>query len=168
MYSNIMKFLFTFLISLLVFFGVGYANAAPSVLEGQLKLNPDPILPGTPVYFTFEVQNIGSTPSPAGELTINYALIEHLQHPITSPLFTSEKQSLSSTEPGKKTSVTFTTPHRLPSVLDFVRDDWLLYEYQVVFTSKGKEHLLMTLPLTFSVHYYPVFKDQQTKIELES
>lgn len=168
MISNIWKFIFTLLLSFLVFIGVGYAYQEPALLDGELLLSPDMILPGTSVNFTFKVRNVGSTPSPQGEIAVRYALIHPLsQHP-KNILFTTEKQPFPSIDPEKEIVITFTTPQKLPSVIDFVREDWLLYEYQVVFIADGKEKVLMTLPLTFSVHYYPVFRDEHSLIELSS
>lgn len=167
-----------FTLLLLARIGYGQTQATPNkhvILQGSIQIQPTKVLPnsqvgqiqpGTPVKIAVTVENKGEQKSSAGELFVHYAYAHPLEKEKTSLIFETEKKELPSIEPGKKIEIAFDTPHQIPSLLDFVRDDWSLREYQATALINQKEYLLGTLAITFSAYYYPGMKKEfPTQIE---
>ena len=163
--------LFVF-IALLVTVQTGYGNAQSNdqkqvVLQGAIQLQPakpvagdqtGKIQPGTSAKISVTVENTGTEASSPGELYVRYALAHPLGNESVSETFTTEKKALPSIEPGKKVDISFDTPHLIPSLLDFVRDDWSIREYQAVAVVKQQEYLIGSMAITFSAYYYAGLK----------
>lgn len=141
--------------------------AAPTPkIQGTLNIKPEKIQPGTPIEFSIHLENKGDAPTPEGEVFVRFALIKPIANNAKGILFETEKEKIPSIAPGKELHVVFKSSHHLPTVIDFVREDWLLHEYQGVLLVNGKETVITTLPLTCSVHYYPVFKQKTPTVEI--
>lgn len=145
------------------------ASNEQAVLQGEITLLPTrgapqddgaKIQPGTAVKINVRVDNKGAVKSPSGELYIRYALAHPLHKNETSITFQTEKKKLPAIESGTFVNIAFDTPHQIPSLLDFVRDDWSLREYQAIALIDGKETLIGTLAITFSAYYYPGLKKE--------
>ena len=157
------------LFGLLLLARFGYAQSQLTeqknvTLQGTIQLVPTKempggaagqIQPGTHVKFVVEVENNGPNPTPNGELFVQYAFAYPLDKEDSSVLFESEKKELPSIEPGKTIKIAFDASHQIPSLFDFIRNDWTLREYKAVALIDKKEHLIGTLALTFSAYYYP-------------
>ncbi len=118
------------------------------------------IQPGTPVKITITVKNKGQETNPAGQIYVRYAFAHPLEKEKGSIIFETEKKPLPPIEPGNKVEMAFNTPHQIPSLLDFIRDDWSLREYQALAVINGEEYTIGTLAMTFSTHYYPGIKKE--------
>lgn len=147
--------------------GYGQIQSPPkhSILQGSIHLLPvkdqaDKIQPGTAVKLIVTVENKGIQESPPGELYIRYAFAHPLEQEKTSVIFETERKPLPSIEPGKKVDIAFDTSHQIPSLLDFVRYDWSLREYQAIAVINQKESMLGSLAITFSAYYYPGIKKE--------
>lgn len=139
------------------------------VLQGSIHLHPTQALlgdqtgkiqPGTTVKLAVTVENKGLQESPAGELYVRYAFAHPLENEAGSMIFETEKKPLPVIEPGKTVDIAFETPHHIPSVLDFVRYDWSLREYQAIAIISGSSNMIGTLAITFSAYYYPGIKKE--------
>jgi hypothetical protein len=162
------------ILGLLLLARIGYAHTHTldlkhGILQGAIHIEPvqsipgheaGKIQPGTSVKIVVMVENKGLQESPAGELFVRYAFAHPLEHEESSVLFTTEKKPLPALEPGKKVDITFDAVHQIPSLLDFVRYDWSIREYQAIAIINNEENLLGTLAITFSAYYYPGFKKE--------
>jgi hypothetical protein len=140
-----------------------------AILVGSIEVKPtkplsgdrtDKIQPGTSVKLVVSVENKGQQASPLGKLYVRYAFAYPLEEEVSSIVFETEKKSLPSLEPGQKVDISFETTHQIPSLLDFVRDDWSIREYQAMAVIHPDEHLIGTLAITFSAYYYPGIKKE--------
>lgn len=113
------------------------------------------IQPGTPVKISIKIENKGNKSSPPGELYVRYAFADPLDKETTSVLFETERKPLPSIEPDKSVEIVFDKTHHTPSLLDFVRDDWSMREYQAIAEINEREYMIGTIALTFSAYYYP-------------
>lgn len=157
-------------IALLLLARIGYGQipGKHSILQGSIHLlpangstdNEGKIQPGTAVKLMVTVENKGMQESPAGELYIRYAFAHPLEHEKTSIIFETERKTLPPIEPGKKVDIPFDTSHQIPSLLDFVRYDWSLREYQAIAVIDKTESMIGTLAITFSAYYYPGIKKE--------
>lgn len=157
-------------LSLFIYAKGGYAQtqvieAKETMLQGVIHLRPiQPILgeekiqPGTPIHVAVTIVNKGQEESVEGNIYIRYAFTKPLDNEPHSILFQTEKMALPVLAPGEKLEIKFSKPQQLPSLIDFVREDWLMREYQAVVVENGKEHLIGSLTLTFSAYYYPGMK----------
>lgn len=157
------------LVGILVLARLGYSfpadNKAERIqLEGTIVLEAikpafpnekEKIQPGTPVKVSVKIENKGKLTSFPGDVYVCYALAKPLHTEEGSVIFESDKVSLAPIEPGKEIMITFDKLHQLPGLLDFVRDDWALREYQVYVQMGQETQLIGTLALTFSAYYYP-------------
>jgi hypothetical protein len=171
-------FLLTLVLANLLVLGNGYAKNASkeAVLQGNIQIQliqPMPgdqtgkIQPGTPIKHIVNVVNFGQHASPTGKLYIRYAFAKPLDGEKTSVIFQSETKELPVIEPGQNFEMAFDTPHHTPSLTDFIRYDWPKREYQAIFVTPEGEHVIGTLVMTFSAHYYPVMqKEVEAKITL--
>lgn len=161
-------------ICLLLLARIGYgqiqgADRRQGILQGSIQLQPAQpipgeqtvkIQPGTAVKLIVTVENKGLQESPPGELYIRYAFAHPLENERASVLFETEKKPLPSIEPGKTVEIAFDAPHQIPSLMDFVRYDWSLREYQAIAVVNKTEYLIGTLAITFSAYYYPGIKKE--------
>lgn len=159
----------TILLALLLIGRVGHSKIEKNIteealLQGSIHLEsvtPIPggqsekIQPGSAVKIAVSIENKGKIPSPEGDLFVRFAFAHPLDSHKESVIFHTEKKILPPIEAGKKVVIQFDTPHKLTSLLDFVRDDWCIREYQAVAVINQKEYLIGTLAITFSAYYYP-------------
>jgi hypothetical protein len=144
-----------------------------SLLQGELFLepvqplkdHPEGVQPGKTTKFKLVLQNKGPGVSPAGEVFVQFGLAKPLENQADSVLFHTEKAAVPALASGEKKEVIFSTTHQLPCLFDFVRNDWLLREYQAIFAFDRQEKVVAILPLTFSAYYYPgVQREMQTSL----
>ena len=168
----------TLIFCLLLLARIGYgqqqavAASQEAILQGAIQIQPvqsigddQAIQPGTPVKLSVLVQNKGLQPSPKGKMYLRYAFAKPLHNEETSLIFETEKVPLPSIDSGKNIELKFNATHRLPSLLDFVRDDWSMREYQAIAVFGKEEKMIATLAITFSAYYYPgIRKEFPTKI----
>lgn len=167
------------ILGLLLLSRIGYSqtqivDAKPIILQGSIHIQPvtplpgdqtGKIQPGTPVKLIVTVENRGQQPSSPGQLYVRYAFAPPLENEARSIIFETEKKPLPSIEPGKQINITFDTPHIIPSLLDFVRYDWPIREYQAMAVVNHQENIIGSLAITFSAYYYPgIRKEFPTKI----
>lgn len=168
------------IVSLLLLARIGYGQpqsvieAKQAVLQGSIQLKPvkplpddesGKIQPGTPVKIVVTVENKGPQTSSAGKLYVRYAFAKPLEREANSIIFETEKKPLPAIEPDNSVDIVFETPHTSPSLLDFVREDWPMREYQAIAVFQREEHMIGTLAITFSAYYYPgIKKEFPTKV----
>lgn len=150
-------------LSLVLGAGCSYGETAtmPALLQAAIIIKPTKdigegkIQPGTPVKIAVRVANPSNQPTPAGEMFVRFAVEPSLgKHP-HSLVFETEKTTLPSLKAGEEREILFTKQHQLPCLIDFIRDDWLLHEYQAVFVSDNTESVIAATPLTVSAYFYP-------------
>lgn len=137
------------------------ANQAP-VLQASIGIEPtlpsrigqDGLQPGMPAILKAIVKNIGDKLSSEGEILIRFTLPKQLAQLGKGILFETEKELLPSLEPGSAIEVAFKTPQQLPSVIDFLKNDWSMHLYEAVVRFGEKEFVIGTGTITFSAHYY--------------
>lgn len=148
---------------------IGYGQTQPFdhknvILQGCIHLQPvkpipqddtGKIQPGTAVKISVSIENRSQQVSPAGQLYVRYAFAPPLEGEKASVIFETEKKSLPSIEPGKKIEIAFDALHETPSLLDFVRYDWSIREYQAIAIINQHEYNVGNLAITFSAYYYP-------------
>lgn len=163
---------------LVVAIGISYAEFSnPShsgaVLQGAVSIQSvqpvdnieGKIQPGTPVKINVVVENIGQKTSDSGQLAVRFSFPEPLDVQPKSQIFQTEKVEVPSLAPGQKTTLTFTKTQQLPSILDFVREDWSMREYQAILTMKDKNYIIGVLPIAISAYYYPgMMKEMPTRV----
>lgn len=147
--------------------GYGQVDSSQSkqaILQGSIDIRPakpsaynqkERIQPGTSVQLSTVVENRGSQTSPPGKLYIRYAFPRPLDDEHASTIFETEAVPLPPIEPGKKVEINFNTPHQWPSLMDFIRYDWPMREYQAIAVFDGTEKPIGSLAITFSAYYYP-------------
>jgi hypothetical protein len=145
------------------------ANPRQAVLQGSIHIEPEKPLdqehppkvqPGTGVKLSVVVDNKGDVASPSGKIYIRYAFAKPLDNEEKSIVFQTEDQELPSIEPGKTVDINFKTPHQWPSLMDYIRNDWLMREYQAIAVINNVEKTIGTLAITFSAYYYPGIKKE--------
>lgn len=150
-------------LSLLLGAGYAYGETAtvPAHIQAAIVIKPTKdigegkIQPGTPVKIAVKVSNPSDKPTPAGEMFVRFAVEPSLgKHPHCL-VFETEKIALPILKAGEEREITFTKQHQLPCLIDFIRDDWLLHEYQAVFASGNTENVIAATPLTVSAYFYP-------------
>lgn len=148
-----------------------------TILQGSIAFHPalqpansDPkIQPGTAVKLSVTVENKGKTANAGGEIYVRYSFAKPLDNQPNSTLFKTENLPFPSIPPGTKVTLEFSSPHRLPALIDFIREDWLMREYEALFVSKDEEFLIGTLPVTVSAYYYPGHSEEiPAKVPSES
>lgn len=158
--------------SLLIVWRIGYGQLETrsdiAVLQGTIQIHPvkplpeDPkkIQPGTPVKISVTIENKGQVDTPDGELYVRYAFTKPLDNQAKSVLFQTEKISVASLKPGEKGDIQFSALQQLPSLFDFIRQDWAMREYQAIFTTSQVEKVIGDSVITFSAYYYPGLKHE--------
>lgn len=170
---RLLKVVVFVVIGLLLLARIGYGQiqvgGKHGVLQGSIHLQPvqampgdqtGKIQPGTAVKLVVTVENKGLHESPAGQLYVRYAFAHPLENEKASIIFETEKKPLPAIEPGKTLDIAFETPHQIPSLLDFVRYDWSIREYQAIAVVNNTENMIGTLAITFSAYYYPGIKKE--------
>ena len=117
--------------------------------------NSSKIIPGQPVKLKALVKNSGSKKSLRSKIQVIYDYTKPLKSESEKPLYTSKVVEIPEIEPGKSFLVEFDTPHKLPSIADFITEDWALREYQAVLTEADTPKIIGSLAITFSAYYYP-------------
>lgn len=144
------------------FLSTAFANESASILQGSIHLIPsDPtgkIYPENDLKLAATIENVGTKASPSGTAYLRFALIAPLENQKDSVLFETEKKPFSSILPQQKIEIAFDAMQKIPSILDYVRNDWFLREYQLIVGIEGKEMVIATLAFTFSAYYYPTLK----------
>lgn len=171
---TIVKISIPLILSLITMWAVGYSQTATkadfAILQGTLAIEPTAplpddaakIQPGTEVKLKAAVVNKGRVSSPPGEVYIRYAFAKPLHDHEESVIFKTEKVLLEPIQPGKGVSIDFKKQPQLPSLLDFIRYDWPLREYQLIFIPQDSqtEHIIGNLAITFSAYYYSGVKHE--------
>jgi hypothetical protein len=164
---------------LIVWSALLHSQREPSVgapiLQGDIAIeptrplsSPDKIQPGSEVKLKLKVENIGQNTSAAGQIYIRYALVKPLNNQPESIIFQTEAVDLPTIPPGEQIEISFATPHKWPSIFDFVRYDWPMREYQAIVKINGVERLIGTLAVTVSAYYYPGIKKEHPQEVLPS
>lgn len=162
----------------LIIIGIIYAefalpNHSGAVLQGAISIQAvqtssdgeGRIQPGTPVKLAVVMENKGQKPSAGGQVAIRFAFPKPLDSDPTSQMFQTEKVTVPTIAPGQKVTLSFAKTQQLPSILDFVRDDWSMREYQAILTVDGKDYVVGTLAITISAYYYPgMMKEFPTRV----
>lgn len=139
------------------------ASANVATLQSSIDIQPaeareessKKIQPGTSVKLRLLIENRGPQTSPTGEVYIQYAFIKPLDNHPRSVIFQTEKQFVPALKPGQKIAIDFQNAQSLPSLPDFIREDWPMREYQAIFIVDEDQTVLSTRALTFSAYYYP-------------
>lgn len=159
---------------LVLFLALGFwgyqqtSESSHAILQGSIDAIPaKPILdsdekiqPGTPVKLSLTIENKGTVTSSPGEVFVRYAYAKPLEEQPRSILFTTEKKPFPAIPAGEKVTLFFDKEHELPSLLDFIRYDWSMREYQAIVEVEKQEKTIGTLAITFSAYYYPGIKKE--------
>lgn len=164
-FTNLKAWVFlTFLFSVQGLKADNTAVMTQAILQGAImveeypqptQFHSDKIQPGNAVSVSILVENKGEVPSPRGDIYVRFGLAKPLDKEVGSVLFETEKLELPSIEPGSKVELKFEKKHQLPSVPDFIRNDWAMREYQAIVNVGGEQKMIGTLAITFSAYYYP-------------
>jgi len=133
-----------------------------------MEANPKVIQPGTDVQIQVTVKNIGDIPSAAGTLFARFRLPEGFKQKVNDIVYNSEYVNVPSIAPGKTLELTFKSKHLTPSLLEFVRADWGMRQYQAVIRIEGQDYVIGHGSLTFSCYYYPTTpQEEPTSVPFE-
>lgn len=143
-------------------FGLEEGDKEGAILEGIIAIHPtrpipegpERIQPGTAVDVSLTIKNTGTKDSPVGDVIVRYAFAKPLEKHPHSVLFQTEKQAVPVLKAGEEFSIKFKTQSPLPTLFDFVREDWIMREYQAIFSYDKGDRCLGVLPLTVSAYYY--------------
>ncbi len=129
---------------------------AGAILRTTILLSEDQqtICPGQPITLSAQICNVGNMPNPEGSLYIRYAFPAPLHTHPRSVIFRTESLRLPSILPGSCMKVSFSTPHILPTLYDYIRDDWAKRHYEAVVNINGEEKVSGSRAILFSAHYY--------------
>lgn len=155
------RFFWTSFIALCLNFGNLVADQAP-VLQASIALETansfmdmqGNLQPGMPAIVKTSIKNIGDASNAEGEVLIRFTLPKQLTKLGSHILFETEKELLPRLDPGKETEIVFKTPQQLPSLIDFLKNDWSMHLYEAVVRFGEKEFVIGTGTITFSAHYY--------------
>jgi len=153
------------LISIGLFNGLLAAENPHTLLKGVISLTPIPTIDNPPeqlitgqiqsgieVAIQVKVKNEGKLPSSPGTIFVQYQAPTYQ----LKPLFETEVLPLESLNPGEEKIIQFSKKQRMPTLYDFVRDDWGKREYQAIAQFEQTQTNLGILSLTFSAYYYEV------------
>lgn len=166
------RLIISFVLALIVWSAYGYSQnvleaTKEAILEGSISIEPQrplddktKVQPGTPVKLKLTIENKGQTTNAPGQAYIRFCYSKPLENQPGSVVFQTEKEPLPSIEPGKKVEIVFTSSHQWPTLLDFVRNDWSMREYQAILVVGDEEKTIETLALTVSAYYYPGVKKE--------
>lgn len=151
-----MKKALTLLLIAFIFCGMSLQADTQTNLETQIFIKSDGgrIQPGSPVTLCALVKNLGKEASVPGKIRLVFAFPKPLDTQANSKLFETEELALPSIPPGKDVVVTFKNTHQLPSLFDFIRNDWGMRQYHAFITIGKDTQLSGTRGLTFSAYYY--------------
>lgn len=125
----------------------------PTIDNPPEQIVPGRIQSGIEVEIQVKVKNEGKFSSQPGTLLVKY------DFPFSTnekTLFETEKLTLPTLNPGEEQIFKFSKRQRMPTIYDFVRDDWGKREYQAIAELAGHKHTLGLLNLTFSAYYYDI------------
>lgn len=152
-----------FLLALMI--GVQFANAQETgnpILVGSIGYEPlkqmeakDQVQPGTSVKLKVEVKNKGKAANKPGKIYLRFSFVKPLESESNSVIFQTEQVDLPAIQPEGKVEIHFEKTHQWPSILDFVRYDWSMREYQAIVVIENKESMIGSLAITYSAYYYP-------------
>lgn len=138
-----------------------------TLLKGVISLTPIPTIDNPPeqlvagqiqsgieVAVQLKVKNEGQLPSQPGTVFVQYHVPSGLALHHLKPLFETEVLPLASLNPGEEKTIQFAKKQRMPTLYDFIRDDWGKREYQAIAQFKHTQKNLGILSLTFSAYYY--------------
>lgn len=137
-----------------------FASSSEADLRGTLLLeltngqSPEKLSPGNRITPKAQIRNSGKQTSLPGAVFVRFAYPAPFEKEKGSVLYLSETTAIPALEPGKDHTLSFSTPQQLPTLYEFVRDDWGMRKYEVVYVQDGKETIIADLPLTFSAYYY--------------
>ena len=100
------------------------------------------------------MKNVGTEVSAPGTIYVRYAFLEPFHQHEQSILFQTEKLTLPSIAPGNEIELAFSQAHQLPSVFDYIREDWPMRQYEARVNIGGKEETIGRVALSVSAHYY--------------
>lgn len=178
--SRSFKILIAVLIVFVVIARIGYKQhkgrtPPTNILQAHISIEPlapipnEPktkVQPGTSVKISLTVENKGTQTIPPGDIFVRYAFPPPLHNEPASVLFQTEMIPLPALQPHKSITVTFSKPHQWPSLIDFVRYDWPMREYQAIFALGQNYTTISTMAITYSAYYYPGLK-KESPISLE-
>lgn len=133
----------------------GEANSASLMATIQFVSDtPEKYQVGSSLGFKCKVKNLGMKSSPEGKLWIQFQYPKPLENQPESQLFKTEVVDIPSIQPGEQFIAQFKATQVLPNLFDFVKKDWGMREYEVVFQTDDKEYVIGNARLTFSGYYY--------------
>lgn len=154
MRSN-MRYLLTAVI--LCLSSVVYAETNSASLLATVQFvsdTPEKFQVGSSLGFKCKVKNLGMKSSPEGKLWIQFQYPKPLDTQPDSQLFKTEIVDIPSIQPGEQFIAQFKATQVLPNLFDFVKKDWGMREYEVVFQREEKDYIIGSARLTFSGYYY--------------
>ncbi|MBA2728240.1 MAG: hypothetical protein H0U49_08740 [Parachlamydiaceae bacterium] len=119
--------------------------------DKQMKFQPV-----FPVKITSTISNHSSVSSKPTKLLVRYAYPQPYHNSTGSLIFETEAVDIPVLQPGEEKNVQFAKGHQLPTISDFVLNDWAMRQYQAITVTDGKEIVVGTLALTYSAYYYPI------------
>jgi hypothetical protein len=157
--------LFTFLIAMTLWMSLQALISQPSqgaILAATIKAIPaqttqastGKFQPGYPVKLSVNIANQGKKASSAGIVYLRFVFPKPLDKEPNSLVFKTENVALPSIAAGEQIEISFSTIHQWPFLLDFIRDDWGMREYQAVIIVDNEEHIIGTRTIAVSAHYY--------------
>lgn len=140
----------------------GASHSTPPTLEGTItatplsstEINNNKVLPGSVVNLSVKVKNTGRYPTQPGTIFIRFGFPEPLDELPSSVLFETEELVLPSIPPFEERTLTFSKPHKWPSLFDYVRNDWAMREYEAIVSQGKKTHKIGQKALLVSAYYY--------------
>lgn len=123
--------------------------AAPPVtkLQALIKLDPsEKLQSGADVSVAITVKNVGSAASAPGKIQIRFVTPGGIKGDQVK--FETEVKDLPSIAAGESVELAFTKKHNMPSIIDFIREDWLFRGYEAHATIGGADHVIGTRSLS--------------------
>ncbi len=123
---------------------------------GTKSDNPQHFQPVFPVQISTTVINKSTSATKPQKVLVRYAYPQPHQKSLESIIFETEAVDLPILQPGEEKNIVFTKGHQLPTLADFIHQDWPMRQYQSVTVQEGSEQVVGTLALTYSAYYYPI------------
>lgn len=154
-------FLFSLALSCLISFS--YAHE-PTTLSAKISLAQETpsglfhekLQAVFPIKIALLARNQSCSSSQPGKIFVRYAFPRPNEQVKNSVLFTTEMISLPPIAPGEEVEINFKTPQPLPTISEFVCNDWAMRQFQAVLLQDDGEEIIGTLALTYSAYYYPL------------
>lgn len=125
--------------------------AQSETADKQMKFQPV-----FPVIINVSVKNESASTSDPATIIVRYAYPQPYQSYFDSSIFETEAIEIPILRSGEERSFEFQKKHTLPTITDFVRQNWPMRQYQAVVSEGEKEQIIGTLTLTYSAYYYPI------------